>query len=84
VIFETSDISYHGVVPVSPSAPVLRQSFATYYYTKEAPPHWTGEYHNTIFKARPEEWFRGMFMIPAKKAKAKLTSGLRQIMGKSR
>ena len=37
VIFETSEISYHGVVPVSPNAPSPRKSFATYYYTREAP-----------------------------------------------
>jgi hypothetical protein len=40
VIFETSDISFHGVVPVSPSAPYPHISFATYYYTREAPPTW--------------------------------------------
>ena len=72
VIFETSDISYHGVVPVSISAPTPRKSFATYYYTKEAPAHWTGVSHSTIFKARPQERLRGMILMPAESAKAKI------------
>src|SRR6185295_8622261 len=55
LIFETSDVSFHGVTPVAPTAPYPRHSFATYYYTREAPPHWNGIAHNTIFKARPEE-----------------------------
>src|SRR5262249_52450765 len=38
VIFETSDLSFHGVTPVTSAAPYPRQSFATYYYTREAPP----------------------------------------------
>ena len=56
VIFETNEISYHGVVPVSPSAPGPRQSFATYYYTREAPAHWTGVRLATVWlpKAKKE------------------------------
>ena len=65
VIFETSDISFHGVTPVTPAAPFPRQSFATYYYTREAPPHWKGVAHSTIFKARPEERLRGYVLMPA-------------------
>src|SRR5712664_3557533 len=36
VIFETNEISFHGVVPVSKEARELRKSFAAYSYTKEA------------------------------------------------
>jgi Rps23 Pro-64 3,4-dihydroxylase Tpa1-like proline 4-hydroxylase len=79
VIFETSDISYHGVTPISAEAPVPRQSFATYYYTKEAPAHWTGEYHNTVFKARPDEWIRGKLLMPARLAKERLTAGIKRL-----
>lgn len=79
VIFETSDISYHGVLPVADVAPTPRKSFATYYYTKEAPGHWTGASHSTIFKARPEERLRGMILMPAESAKAKLDARINRL-----
>jgi hypothetical protein len=79
VIFETSEISYHGVVPVSPDAPSPRKSFATYYYTREAPAHWIGISHSTIFKARPEEKMKGMVLMPAESAKAKVNAGIRKL-----
>lgn len=78
VIFETSDISYHGVMPIAPSAPGPRISFATYYYTKEAPAHWTGVAHSTIFKARPEEKLRGLVLMPAESLKRGMGSAIRQ------
>jgi hypothetical protein len=78
VIFETSDISYHGVMPVSTSAPGPRMSFATYFYTKEAPAHWTGVAHNTIFKARPDEKLRGLVLMPAESIKRSVSSAIRQ------
>ena len=77
VIFETNEISYHGVVPVSPAAGTPRQSFATYYYTREAPAHWTGLSHSTIFKARPDEQAKAMILMPAESAKRKLQSGIK-------
>jgi Rps23 Pro-64 3,4-dihydroxylase Tpa1-like proline 4-hydroxylase len=67
VIFETSDISFHGVTPVSPAAPYPRLSFATYYYTREAPVNWKGDVHGTVFRARPEERFRKYVTAPAEK-----------------
>jgi hypothetical protein len=73
VIFETNDISFHGVTPVSSSAPYPRLSFATYYYTKEAPINWTGDVHGTIFRARPEERFRKYVSAPAEKLQARLS-----------
>ena len=76
VIFETSDISYHGVTPISPSAASPRQSFATYYYTREAPAHWTGTAHGTIFKARPDERFRKFVAMPAENAQRAVLTGL--------
>jgi 2-oxoglutarate-Fe(II)-dependent oxygenase superfamily protein len=79
VIFETSEISFHGVVPVSSSALMPRQSFATYYYTRMAPPHWTGIPHGTIFKARPNEKTRGLIMMPAESAKRRVNNGIRQV-----
>jgi Rps23 Pro-64 3,4-dihydroxylase Tpa1-like proline 4-hydroxylase len=70
VIFETNEISYHGVLPISPSVSVPRKSFATYYYTKEAPPYWSGNVHSTVFKARPDERFKGLVEMPVEAAKA--------------
>ena len=63
VIFETSEISYHGVTEVACPQDAVRRSFAGYYYTKAAPAHWTGESHSTVFKARPEESVKGGLMV---------------------
>jgi Rps23 Pro-64 3,4-dihydroxylase Tpa1-like proline 4-hydroxylase len=79
VIFETNEVSYHGVVPVSPDATAPRQSFATYYYTREAPAHWTGVSHSTVFKARPHEKAKAMILMPADAAKAKVQAGLKSL-----
>jgi hypothetical protein len=82
VVFETSEISYHGVTPVSPNAPVPRQSFAAYYYTREAPAYWKGEAHSTVFRARPEERFRRYVSMPAENLRKKLGQGVRGVKGK--
>jgi 2OG-Fe(II) oxygenase superfamily len=79
IIFETSDVSFHGVVPTTSEAPHPRISFATYYYTLEAPPNWDGKVHSTIFKARPEEKFRGYVLMPAAKIQRLFTAGPRRI-----
>ena len=64
VIFETSNISYHGVEQVTCPPDVVRRSFAAYYYTKEPPAEFAGEHHSTIFKARPDEKLRGYLWMP--------------------
>lgn len=53
VIFETSEISYHGYGKVSLPPGESRKSFYGYYYTdlREG----ASSYHDTVFKARPEE-----------------------------
>lgn len=79
IIFETSDISFHGVVPVTPAAPCPRISFATYYYTREPPPNWDGRVHSTVFKARPHERLRGYVLMPAAKMQKNLVTRVRQI-----
>ena len=66
--FLTSEISFHGVTPLTCPPDIMRKSFATYFYTKEAPVGWTGEKHSTIFKARPTEWAKGHIAMPAEKA----------------
>ncbi len=72
VVFETNEISYHGVTAVKCPEGLSRKSFAAYYYTKEAPAHWTGHSHTTIFKARPDEVLKGNVMMPLETAKRKL------------
>jgi len=69
VVFETNDISFHGVSAVNCPPDRARKSFAAYYYTKEAPAHWTGEAHSTIFKARPNEVLKGKVLMPMEKTK---------------
>lgn len=79
VLFETSDISFHGVQPVSDSAPFPRQSFAAYYYTKDAPPGWSGHNHGTIFRARPDEKLRRYLLVPAERAGYRARQAIRNL-----
>ena len=72
VVFETNEISFHGVTPVKCPASVVRQSFAGYYYTNEPPEWWKGESHSTLFKARPNEKLKGAILMPASKMFTKL------------
>ncbi len=65
VIFETSDISYHGVTAVKCPPGEQRCSFAAYYYTEAPPAGWQGEKHTTIFRARPDELWKKHFQMPA-------------------
>jgi hypothetical protein len=80
VIFETSATSFHGVTAVTSPPEVLRRSFAAYYYTREAPAEWSGESHSTVFKARPDEWFRGAVVMPMER----LVHRARSLRGKLR
>ena len=79
VVFETSDISYHGVSAVKCPEGRSRKSFAAYYYTKEAPAHWTGEGHSTIFKARPEERLKGNVLMPLEQAGRSVLGAIRRV-----
>jgi Rps23 Pro-64 3,4-dihydroxylase Tpa1-like proline 4-hydroxylase len=67
-VFETSEISFHGVTPLTCPPEIMRKSFAAYYYTKEAPDGWSGQNHDTIFKARPNEWMRKHILMPKENA----------------
>jgi hypothetical protein len=78
LIFETSDISFHGVTAVTAPADVVRQSFAAYYYTREAPPHWNGRSHSTIFRARPDEKFRRFVSMPAESLRRRVQSQVKR------
>jgi Rps23 Pro-64 3,4-dihydroxylase Tpa1-like proline 4-hydroxylase len=67
VVFETSERSFHGVRQVRCPEPTARQSFAAYYYTREAPAHWNGTTHTTIFRPRPEEHWKRYVGMPAER-----------------
>ncbi|HME74270.1 MAG TPA: 2OG-Fe(II) oxygenase [Mycobacterium sp.] len=82
VIFETSEISYHGVTKVTCPKDVVRRSFAGYYYTTEAPAHWTGKSHSTIFKARPEESVKKQIMA-VRHASDMVKGKLKQVIRRS-
>lgn len=76
VLFETSEISYHGVSPNKCPPGFVRKSFAAYYYTKEAPAGWDGVSHSTVFKARPSEHVRGAILMPAERASRSIRKGI--------
>jgi Rps23 Pro-64 3,4-dihydroxylase Tpa1-like proline 4-hydroxylase len=76
--FATSEISWHGVTPLTCPPDIYRKSFATYFYTKEAPAGWDGTKHSTIFKARPDEWMRGKVLMPTESS----LKGLESTWGK--
>jgi len=63
--FATSEWSWHGVTPVRCPPGMMRKSFAVYFYTEEPPAGWEGKKHSTVFKARPEEYWRGHVAMPA-------------------
>lgn len=57
VVFETNEVSFHGVADIKCPDEEVRRSYAAYYYTKEPPAHWDGESHGTIFKPRPTDHY---------------------------
>ena len=81
VVFETSEISYHGVTPIACPPGFVRKSFAAYYYTKEAPDWWDGQRHSTVFKARPGEKFRGAVLMPAEHVKRNIDTHMGKAKG---
>jgi Rps23 Pro-64 3,4-dihydroxylase Tpa1-like proline 4-hydroxylase len=62
--FATSGSSWHGVTPVTCPPAEMRKSFAVYYYTKEPPPGWDGVKKSTVFRARPDEYWKGAVAMP--------------------
>lgn len=79
VVFETSEISYHGVTAVQCPAGMSRKSFAAYYYTKDAPADWSGHKHSTVFKARPNEVVKGKVLMPLERASRYFNKAVRSI-----
>jgi hypothetical protein len=64
VCFATSETSFHGVEPVTCPPSELRRTFATYYYTREPNPDWSGAHHTTLFRHRPGETSRAILGVP--------------------
>jgi len=83
--FATSASSWHGVTPVKCPPGRVRKSFAAYYYTKEPPPGWDGVKRSTVFRARPDEYWKGSFAMPAENAlratRAKVDSVRQKLRG---
>ncbi|MBI1817055.1 MAG: 2OG-Fe(II) oxygenase [Deltaproteobacteria bacterium] len=65
VLFETTAPGFHGVSKVGCPEAMTRNSFAAYYYTTQPPPDWTGPAYSTEFRARPDEWLKGLILMPA-------------------
>jgi hypothetical protein len=78
VVFETSEISFHGVTPVTAPQSQLRKSFAAYYYTQEPPEGWDGLMHSTIFRARPDEKLRKYLAMPVERLSKRLRAATEQ------
>jgi hypothetical protein len=71
LIFETSDISFHGVAPLTCPPDQVRRSFAVYYCTADPPPNARShELHSTIFRARPDERLRGYILDAGREGEA--------------
>jgi Rps23 Pro-64 3,4-dihydroxylase Tpa1-like proline 4-hydroxylase len=81
VVFETNEISYHGVTAVQCPETHARRSFAGYYYTTDVPDWWEGKAHSTIFKARPDEKLKGNVLMPAAKLSRLFRKAKRKILG---
>ena len=80
LIFEASDISFHGVAPLTCPPDTVRRSFAAYYYTREPAPHYRGIVHSTIFRARPDERMRNYVLMPAEQLQRRLTAGVMRVL----
>ena len=85
LIFETSQISFHGVAPLKCPPDYARRSFAAYYYTKEPPPVGADAVmHGTLFRARPDEKLRRYVLMPAEKISRSVAGGVLHAIRRAR
>ena len=63
VIFECSDVSYHGYSRINIPDGITRKSYYQYYFT---PVPEAITYHDTVFKSRPKESFYKKIATPVK------------------
>lgn len=80
--FVTSEISFHGVTPVTCPTDRVRKSFATYYYTEAKASNIADEYHSTIFVPRPNEKARHLFLKPVSDMKLGINRQVKRIVNK--
>lgn len=76
IIFQTTGKSYHGYGKISPPEGINRKSFYAYFYTN-LPGEQDGYYHDTVFKARPEE---GRLKVIATNVKETLKNTLKHAL----
>lgn len=84
LLFETNERSWHGVNAVECPPGQSRKSFAAYYYTKEPPANFSGEHHDTLFRARPDERLKGAVLMPAEKLSRSLRGAYHGLKDKIR
>jgi len=80
--FVTSEISFHGVTPVTCPPDRVRKSFATYYYTEDKTPDIADDHHSTIFVPRPNEKARHLFLKPVSDFKQGINQQVKRILNK--
>lgn len=79
VLFNTTTESFHGVRGVACPPGTTRNSFAGFYYTTDPPPDWDGEFHDTIYKPRPGEWWKGYVRMPVERVQRFTMRRLRRV-----
>ena len=79
VMFNTTTGSFHGVRAVGCPPGTTRNSFAGFYYTAEPPADWDGEFHDTIYKPRPGEWWKGWVQMPVERIQRATMRRLRRV-----
>ncbi len=80
VIFETSDISYHGYDKITVPQGIYRNSFFAYFYTPVSENEKV-KYHDTIFKPRPSDSGAKKVKTHAKETVKNLVKGTLRNLG---
>ena len=81
VIFECSEISYHGYSQMSLPENLTRKSYYQYFFTN---PVQNIHYHDTVFKARPNEPYTKKISVPVKEFLKNRTKSLLLKLGLKR
>jgi len=79
VVFETNEISFHGVTAVTCPPTESRKSFAAYYYTHYAGSDIHELSHSTIFRARPNERWKRWVAMPVENLRRSLARSQRSV-----
>ena len=79
VVFETNEVSFHGVTAVTCPETESRKSFAAYYYTHYAGSDIHELSHSTIFRARPNEHWKRWVAMPVENLRRQIASSKRSV-----